>query len=457
MKSTNIHTANLHTTFSSVLKGLIVVSFVFFLSAAGFQDKLTSGWYQQYFPNLNGSTIKDMTFLDSLTGFAVTTVNSTYQGYILKTTNGGDNWNIKFTYNPPYTNVSFNKIQFANNNTGYANIDYVDLIKTTNGGDDWFQIYTGLYAEDMALINPDTIFAVKSNAFNGGVFRSTNGGYNWQTIWSMGGSGNPQKIYMVNKDLGFTQDEGLSTFMKRTTNGGFNWTEISGEKFKDLAFFDSNTGWKGNNEIRKTTNGGVNWFLQQTPNIINGFYIPSKLSVLNEDTVWMVGAYYNNGGVIFKTTNGGLNWGYQIPNTTYPVTSLYNIEFVDSKHGWTFVIYGTNNLLFHTKVGGNDTTIFTGINNNSGVVSSDYQLNQNYPNPFNPTTTISYKLAKSGNIRIKVFDISGKEIEELVNKKLQAGSYKITFNLTKYSSGIYFYSMIIDGKVVDTKKLVLLK
>jgi len=56
-----------------------------------------------------------------------------------------------------------------------------------------------------------------------------------------------------------------------------------------------------------------------------------------------------------------------------------------------------------------------------------------------------------------VYDVSGKEIEELVNKKLQAGSYKITFNASKYSSGIYFYSMIIDGKVADTKKMMYLK
>jgi len=457
--SKNIYIMKLHTAFSSVLKGLIVVSFVFFLSAAGFQDKLTSGWYQQYFPNLNGSTIKDMTFLDSLTGFAITTTNSSVQAYILKTTNGGDNWNIVHTYFPPSTGTILTGIMFANNAIGYASTSYHEFFKTTNAGENWSNISEPPWSIDgLYVLNTDTLFAASSSPFGGGVFRSTNGGYNWQIIWNIGGgSGNPEKIYMVNKDLGFTQDEGASTFMKRTTNGGFNWTEIPGEKFKDIKFSDSNTGWKVYSSIKKTTDGGLNWFVQQTPNITTSFTNKADLCVLNKDTVWMVGAYYNNGGVIFKTTNGGTNWGYQIPNTTYPVTSLYNIDFVDSKHGWAFVIYGTNNLLFHTKVGGNDTTIFTGINNNSGVVSSDYQLNQNYPNPFNPSTTISYRLAKSGNVRIKVFDISGKEIEELVNKRLQAGSYKITFNLTKYSSGIYFYSMIIDGTVVDTKKMMMIK
>ena len=119
----------LHTTFSRVLKGLIVLLVMLFLSAAGFQDKNTMGWYQQYFPNLNGSTIKDMTFMDSLTGFAVTNTNSSLQAYILKTTNGGDNWNIVYTYNSPSTTVLFTKIQFPNNYIGYASTNYFDFIK----------------------------------------------------------------------------------------------------------------------------------------------------------------------------------------------------------------------------------------------------------------------------------------------------------------------------------------
>jgi photosystem II stability/assembly factor-like uncharacterized protein len=428
---------------------------VFFLSAAGFQDKLTSGWYQQYFPNLYGSTIKDITFLDSLTGFAVTSPDAVDNGYILKTTNGGDNWSIVHTYPPPNGNIGFTKIKFATDSIGYASTDYLHFFKTTNGGVNWINISEPPWGlEDMNVLNNDTLFAASSSGFGGGVFRSTNGGYNWQTIWTVSGSGNPQKIYMVNKDLGFTQDEGAVNNMKMTTNGGFNWTDVSGEKFKAIKFFDSNTGWKVYSSIKKTTDGGLNWFVQQTPNISSSFTNRTDLCALNKDTVWMVGAYYNNGGVLFKTTNGGLNWGYQFPDTTLPITSYNNIQFKDSKHGWI----NSTNFLLHTKVGGNDTTFITEIENNNTIITfSDYQLFQNYPNPFNPSTTISYKLAKSGNVRIKVFDISGKEIEGLVNKRLQAGSYKITFNLTKYSSGIYFYSMIIDGTVVDTKKMMMIK
>ena len=66
-------------TFSRVLDRLILASILLFFASAGFQDKSISGWYRQYITNLNGSTIKDMTFLDSLTGFAVTNSNSLLQ------------------------------------------------------------------------------------------------------------------------------------------------------------------------------------------------------------------------------------------------------------------------------------------------------------------------------------------------------------------------------------------
>ena len=89
MKSTKV--------ISRIIDVLILSVIAMYLISAGFRDSRTSGWYQQWFPNLNGSTIKDITFLDSLTGFAVTTTNSSLQAYILKTTNGGDNWNIVHT------------------------------------------------------------------------------------------------------------------------------------------------------------------------------------------------------------------------------------------------------------------------------------------------------------------------------------------------------------------------
>ena len=85
-----------------------------------------------------------------------------------------------------------------------------------------------------------------------------------------------------------------------------------------------------------------------------------------------------------------------------------------------------------------------------------FHVSQNYPNPFNPVTTINYSISKTSLVTIKVYDISGKEIETLVNEQKMPGNYRIKFDAAKLSSGVYFYKMQA-GNFVSTKKLVLLK
>jgi hypothetical protein len=98
-----------------------------------------------------------------------------------------------------------------------------------------------------------------------------------------------------------------------------------------------------------------------------------------------------------------------------------------------------------------------GMPNNAIFVPTDYKLFQNYPNPFNPNTTITFSLAKSGVVKIKIFDITGKEIEVKTSKYYNAGIYKFDFQANNLSSGIYFYQLTIDGVIVDAKKMCLLK
>jgi len=86
-----------------------------------------------------------------------------------------------------------------------------------------------------------------------------------------------------------------------------------------------------------------------------------------------------------------------------------------------------------------------------------YKLNQNYPNPFNLNTKINYELQITSHIKISVFDITGKEIAILVNEKQNTGLYKINFDGTNCSSGIYFYSLLADGDFIETKKMLFIK
>ncbi|MDR3609211.1 MAG: S8 family serine peptidase [Ignavibacteriaceae bacterium] len=85
-----------------------------------------------------------------------------------------------------------------------------------------------------------------------------------------------------------------------------------------------------------------------------------------------------------------------------------------------------------------------------------YDLSNNYPNPFNPQTNINYTIPVKSHVEIKVYDVLGREVAKLVDAEQDEGKYKINFNASRLSSGIYFYS-IRAGAYVKTKKMLLLK
>ena len=86
-----------------------------------------------------------------------------------------------------------------------------------------------------------------------------------------------------------------------------------------------------------------------------------------------------------------------------------------------------------------------------------FRLEQNYPNPFNPTTTIKYQLPAAGNVELSIYNVLGQKMQTLVSKRKEAGSYKVDWNGKGFASGIYFYRLEIDQKLISTMKLVLLK
>jgi hypothetical protein len=89
----------------------------------------------------------------------------------------------------------------------------------------------------------------------------------------------------------------------------------------------------------------------------------------------------------------------------------------------------------------------------------NFKLEQNYPNPFNPTTNITYELYAPSYVKVKVFDIIGREIATLVDQNQNEGSYTVEFDASKYSnltSGIYFYKIETEN-YSDVKKMILTK
>jgi hypothetical protein len=100
--------------------------------------------------------------------------------------------------------------------------------------------------------------------------------------------------------------------------------------------------------------------------------------------------------------------------------------------------------------------IITGVEGNISAVPTEYQMYQNYPNPFNPVTNIKFDVPKSGLIKIKIFDLTGKLVDVLVNGEMKAGSYEVKWNGTNYASGIYFYKFeSVDYTKVE--RMVLIK
>ena len=98
----------------------------------------------------------------------------------------------------------------------------------------------------------------------------------------------------------------------------------------------------------------------------------------------------------------------------------------------------------------------TNVATHANEPPDQFQILQNYPNPFNPSTNISYSVPELTNVRIVVFDQLGREIQTLVDRKLQAGVYDVRFDGDGLASGLYFYR-IQAGNFNQTKKMLLLR
>lgn len=204
-------------------------------------------------------------------------------------------------------------------------------------------------------------------------------------------------------------------------------------------------------EIRKRyiKNDGHVFVLNNT----NAAMVESYITKSDSNTILTVANFANNPSALT------VNFANYISDTALYVYDLFKDTslYVTSSQ--------LNSLIFN--IPGNEARVYslqknntTDIPGNENMVYS-YKLEQNYPNPFNPSTIISYNIAKSGNVKLQVYDILGREIKTLINKEQNPGNYNITWDGKDnfgYSlpSGIYLYS-IISGDFILTKKMVLIK
>ena len=359
-------------------------------------------------------------------------------GTILKTTNGGEGWNVLgFGISSQLTDISF-----ANQSTGYCS-GYNTIIKTTNAGINWSTVFTGVQVSAVQCIG-SLVYCGGAQ----GVYKSTNAGISWENSMS-GFNGNIFGIYFTCPDTGYAMGSNATT--RWTSDGGVSW--LSGlfwgpgeYTFSDCQFFNSGSGYVcysfSSGWPNYQTSYGIyranSWFSWQNVYSSSNMFV-SGLSFPGNDTAYAVGGGGSgtaSQSLILKSTNGGINWTAQ----NFVIDKILNaVCFVNPRRGYAV---GNSGTIIMTESGG-----VVSVNESSGQAAGGFSLFQNYPNPFNPSTKISYNLpARAGgqvtrHIVLNVYDALGKEVATLVNEVKNAGSYEVEFNAGNLPCGIYFYSL----------------
>jgi photosystem II stability/assembly factor-like uncharacterized protein len=349
---------------------------------------------------------------------------------VFRSTNNGTNW----THVPVDGWVSALAVQ---NNYIFAGT-MTQVYISTNDGTSWTQTSLNQNAYSFA-ISGNNIFAGSYL----GVYLSSDNGTNWtQTAL------NNQQVWALDT-LGNNIFAGTGNGILLTTNNGANWTQTSlnDQDIRSFAIRGNNifAGSQGPDfGVYVSTNNGTSW--THTP-----LYSNTGAMTSSGNNVFAGTANYPAGtGGIWLTTNNGANW--TLKNEGFIITSY-------SSNVMSLLV--TNNDIFAGTWGNSiwrrslsDIITSTKISNNE--IPENFKLEQNYPNPFNPSTNIIYNLAKSGFVKIVVFDALGREVQTLVNENKPAGVYKTTFNALSVQSGVYFYKLMI-GDYSDVKKMVVIK
>jgi hypothetical protein len=317
-----------------------------------------------------------------------------------------------------------------------------------------------------SLVDYDFIYSIYSLASHGGnifagdngvIYSSYNNGLSWQKDTTEFAFTNTIFSLAISGSNIFAGTNGEGVYL--SINNGMNWvqTNLDTERvyaltIKNLTTIFAGSDGYGGYGIYRSINNGSSW----TQSLNN----QRVFSLVNNGTIIIAGT--DSAGV-FVSTNDGLSWvqrneGFQ--NVRFmPISSLL-INGND-------VYAGTGGFWIWKR----SLTEFIGIKPISSEVPKDFSLSQNYPNPFNPSTNIKFEISnisppftghplgqggQGGLTTLKIFDLLGREVANIVNEQLKPGSYEVTWEASNYSSGIYFYKLVA-GDFVETKKMMLVK
>jgi len=386
--------------------------------------------------------------------YYLTAINpSTYAGTLYKSTNGGTTWAVVSLPS------NFNLPMVCNFAEGGVNgmIAGSSLIGTSNSGASWMAVYEPLdtvlfFGVDIKGNSAWSLWAV-GNKMNNGVpviVRCANMNvavpvYTRLTLPSNMSTYHLTSVCAKDSMVCYVGVESNASFrgIIKTTDKGATWTQLitGGIEIWDFEIEDNGYGYavsggSTNGYVQKTSDFGSTW-----STVYSGSTGALK-SLLQNNFIYAAG----KNGTIIKSTDGGQSWSTQITGTTS------NLNFINCLNSNPNKMYagGANGTVLMTTDGG------TGINNITSAIPDKNYLYQNYPNPFNPNTIIKFDLKKSSYVTMKIYDSMGREVETLVNEKLEAGTFAASWNGTNFPSGIYFYKMIADG-FNQSGKMILVK
>lgn len=368
-------------------------------------------------------------------------------GVIMKTNDLGATWveQSSGVTNVLYGNSSKGGISLVAGENGV-------ILRSMDNGDNWEVILPGTLSNlnDAEVVNSQYSVACGDS---GTILFSDNGGSNWSVVTS-GVSFNLNDIKFVSESIGYISGDGAT--LLKTVDNGATWQAIDmtfcENNFNAVEAIDENNlilvGDEGTMFI--SNDGGISWMGNSGPVYGNNFNDVVFFDAMN-------GVIAAENGLILKTTDGGNSWYEATRNFSGDGYDLYSVAFANSSVG---ISTGKDGLEVYTTDGGDTWTETAPIDATSpkkhekNDKESGVKLIQNYPNPFNPTTNINFETAFDASVSLRVYDVTGKVVAELVSGFQKAGSHTVNFNASNLASGVYFYALNVSAEGKDVKRIM---
>ena len=377
----------------------------------------------------------------------------------MRSTNFGDSWDTLTTVVGISGGVCDIAV-FPDTSIILMGDDGTGIWRSTDSGASWTQVVSSTVSPTPGEIptiavdymNPGVAWAVKWGD-GGGVFKSTDYGLTWTEITNSDFVGENMWTVHVQVDDSNVLMVGCFSclFVWRSLDGGTTWTKIDiiGRSYQ--LFVDDSTTQYAAQE------GGFFKLTRDPPFPVE--LTSFSASVEDEQVI-----------LYWETANELNNYGFYIERSFQSETWV-NMGFVEgngNSNSPKYYTYKDNSVSlagtysYRLKQIDNDGTFeYSFVTIVDIATPVDYELKQNYPNPFNPSTIIKFYIPVSSNVKLKLFNMLGQEVAELIDAEITPGIHKVEFNAVNLSSGTYFYFLEANGdngnQFSDMKKMVLLK